>query len=457
MKRNYTPVFRLLLSFVILLLALITVIGQTPTTFSYQAVLRDTDGNPRTGETVSMVLNIHQGTATGTTVYTETHNPTTNDFGIVNLEVGSISPVLFDAIDWSLGPYFVEVVVNGTSMGATELLTVPYALYAVNGVPGPEGPMGPQGLQGDPGPQGPQGDIGPEGPEGPEGPIGPEGPPGTITENSVGSIHVIDNSLTSDDIDADAIGASELADNSVGSSNVIQNSLTADDIAADAIGASELADNSVESTNVIDNSLTAADLAPNSVGSSEIASSAVGADEIAPNAVGASELAANSVNNGHIINSTIIDEDISPSAAIAASKLFGDAGIEYNLTAVLQTWYSGEVDTRSMGSITMSIPTSGYVLLMYTGSAIFGNEGRLMRVGIGLDATTMISNYLYLGSLSGSGTDTYYIPWNITEVVNVTAGTHTFYALTNSYTGYASGSVTMRKETLIGIFIPKRY
>ena len=43
------------------------------------------------------------------------------------------------------------------SMGTSELLTVPYALYAVNGVPGPVGPEGP------PGPPGPQGDQGPQG------------------------------------------------------------------------------------------------------------------------------------------------------------------------------------------------------------------------------------------------------------------------------------------------------
>jgi len=110
----------------------LTLLSQAPTTFNYQAVLRDTDGNPMSNETVSMQLVIHQTTSTGTTVYSETHNTSTDEFGIVNLEVGSVTPASFDVIDWSAGPYFVEVIVNGSSMGVSELLTVPYAIQAKN-------------------------------------------------------------------------------------------------------------------------------------------------------------------------------------------------------------------------------------------------------------------------------------------------------------------------------------
>jgi hypothetical protein len=92
----------------------------------------------------------------------------------VNLEIGSVTPASFGTIDWSAGPYFVEVIVNGTAMGTSELLTVPYALYASNGV----------------------------------------------IANSVGTSEVVDNSLTADD----------LAPNSVGASEVINGSLTRFDL-----------------------------------------------------------------------------------------------------------------------------------------------------------------------------------------------------------------------------------
>ncbi|MDF1574502.1 MAG: hypothetical protein P1P86_04845 [Bacteroidales bacterium] len=140
MKRTFTPISRFFTTSVTLLLvSVIALTGQTPGTFNYQAVLRDAQGDPRSGESVSIELEIHQTTATGTIVYSEIHNTTTTDFGIVNLEVGSVNPVSFGAIDWSAGPYFVEVSVNGTSMGVSELLTVPYALYASEIAPGAVG------------------------------------------------------------------------------------------------------------------------------------------------------------------------------------------------------------------------------------------------------------------------------------------------------------------------------
>ncbi len=249
-----------MVSLLLFLLSALTLVGQTPVTFNYQAALRDADGKVLVNTSVSLQLVIHQTSATGSIVYSEVHNGPTDEFGMVHLEVGSKNPASFALIDWAAGPYFVEVIVNGTSMGASELLTVPYALYAVNGVPGP---------QGDPGPQGEKGDK------------GDQGDPGVITENSVSSIHVVDNSLTADDLDAGSVGSSE----------VVDNSLTDVDIAPDAIGASELADNSVGSANVIDNSLTAADIAPDAIGASELADNAVGTNEVADGAITAAKLA----------------------------------------------------------------------------------------------------------------------------------------------------------------------
>jgi hypothetical protein len=254
MKKNDTFFTRnLAASALLFLVSAMTLLGQTPKTFNYQAVLRDSDGDLNENASVSIQLQLHQGTATGTIVYSEAHTTTTNEFGMVNLEIGSVTPATFDAIDWSAGPYFVEVSVNGTSMGTSELLTVPYALYAVNGVPGPQGDPGPQGIQGIQGEQGPQGIQGPQGetgPQGIQGETGPIGPPGVIGENSVGSVHVIDNSMTVDDLGAASVGSSE----------VVDNSLTDVDIAADAVGASEIAANAVGTSEVADGSLTRADL-----------------------------------------------------------------------------------------------------------------------------------------------------------------------------------------------------
>jgi hypothetical protein len=77
---------------------------------------------------VSLTITVIQGSAAGTPVFTETHDSTTNEFGLLNIRIGSIQNL--STIDWSNGPYFMKVTMNGTELGVTQLLSVPYALHA---------------------------------------------------------------------------------------------------------------------------------------------------------------------------------------------------------------------------------------------------------------------------------------------------------------------------------------
>jgi uncharacterized protein (TIGR02145 family) len=104
--------------------------GQAPSGFKYQAVLRDASGNIRSNSNSSIDVVILQESAAGTQVFIENHFVTTNEFGLVNLEIGSKNPTGFSDIDWSAGPYFVKISVDNIEMGTSQLLSVPYALYA---------------------------------------------------------------------------------------------------------------------------------------------------------------------------------------------------------------------------------------------------------------------------------------------------------------------------------------
>lgn len=112
--------------------------AQGPQAFKYQAVARDGAGAPLTNQAVSFQISILQGSASGASVYSETHNVSTNGFGLVNLEIGNGSTVSgnFSTIAWGSNSYFLEVRLDetgGTSyqlMGTSQLLSVPYALYA---------------------------------------------------------------------------------------------------------------------------------------------------------------------------------------------------------------------------------------------------------------------------------------------------------------------------------------
>ncbi len=104
--------------------------AQTPSTFNYQAVIQNKEGNVARNQQVSLQLDIIQGSESGFVVYSETRNVTTNSFGLINISIGSTSPEDFAAIDWSQGPYYIGTTVNGEYLGASLLQSVPYAIQA---------------------------------------------------------------------------------------------------------------------------------------------------------------------------------------------------------------------------------------------------------------------------------------------------------------------------------------
>ncbi len=129
---------KLLCSLVAIATLAISCFGQAPEGFKYQAVVRDAGNTILNNQAVGIRMTIQQGFIGGNSVYQETFSPTTNSFGLVNLEIGSGTVVSgdFTTIDWSNGPYFIETAVDvtgGTSyavMGTSQLLSVPYALHA---------------------------------------------------------------------------------------------------------------------------------------------------------------------------------------------------------------------------------------------------------------------------------------------------------------------------------------
>ncbi|TVQ92997.1 MAG: tail fiber domain-containing protein [Bacteroidetes bacterium] len=150
---SFRKLFSYLILFNITLFTFYESYAQAPQGFNYQAVLRDNNGELMQNESVNIAVELIQNTIDGTVVFNETHTTQTNTYGLVNLHVGSENEVDFENVDWSAGPYFVKISVNGLAMGTSPLLSVPYALFAESGgEPGPQGPAGPQGPQG---PQGP--------------------------------------------------------------------------------------------------------------------------------------------------------------------------------------------------------------------------------------------------------------------------------------------------------------
>jgi hypothetical protein len=118
-----------------------------PQMFNYQGVARDNGGNVLANQAIGLQISVLSGSNVGPTVFEETHNVTTNNFGLFNLMIGSgtaVTGVLSD-VDWGAEAHWVKVAMDAsggssyTEMGTSQLLSVPYALYAEtsgNTVPG---------------------------------------------------------------------------------------------------------------------------------------------------------------------------------------------------------------------------------------------------------------------------------------------------------------------------------
>ncbi|MEW7278283.1 hypothetical protein ABW636_06780 [Aquimarina sp. 2201CG1-2-11] len=108
--------------------------------FNYQVVIRDASGNVITNQSIGVEIILLQGSATGTNVYEETHTITSNGQGVIALAVGAETTVdSFMNIDWSTQDYWLQVGIdttggtNYTTLGVSQLQSVPYANYAING------------------------------------------------------------------------------------------------------------------------------------------------------------------------------------------------------------------------------------------------------------------------------------------------------------------------------------
>ena len=120
------------------LLIITSVWAQSPQSLKYQAIARDANGDVLDEQNVSLRISILKTSVVGLEVYKETFTATTNNFGLINLNIGTGTPVTGDfiTIDWANDSYFIKVEMDPTggttyqAMGTSQLLSVPYALHA---------------------------------------------------------------------------------------------------------------------------------------------------------------------------------------------------------------------------------------------------------------------------------------------------------------------------------------
>jgi len=122
----------------IILFSASSTFAQVPESFKYQAIVRNAAGDIISNQFVRIQMQIIEGSSSGSSVYSEIHTPTTNNFGLINLNIGegTVESGNFSTIAWDSNSYFVKISIDisggttYTEMGTSQLLSVPYALHA---------------------------------------------------------------------------------------------------------------------------------------------------------------------------------------------------------------------------------------------------------------------------------------------------------------------------------------
>ena len=127
------------LSFLLILLAGITVVVAQPQKMTYQMVVRDNNNELIVNQQIGVKVSIIKDSANGPIAYAEAHTTTTNANALANIVIGTGIPLLITSmtdIKWGEHDYYLNIQIdptggtNYTVSGTQQLLSVPYSFYS---------------------------------------------------------------------------------------------------------------------------------------------------------------------------------------------------------------------------------------------------------------------------------------------------------------------------------------
>jgi len=123
--------------FLSILTMCLAALSQTPQAIKYQAMARNSDGDPVINQEISLKISILAGNPEGEVVYNEQHIVETNGMALFSVQIGNPTVLLsgtFNEIDWGASDFFMKLEMdenagsNYQHMGTSQLLSVPYSL-----------------------------------------------------------------------------------------------------------------------------------------------------------------------------------------------------------------------------------------------------------------------------------------------------------------------------------------
>jgi hypothetical protein len=108
--------------------------AQTPQLVCYQAVAANDQGAELIKSNIKVMMKILENSSSGTPIFIEEHQVTTDEFGLFSIDLGSKNPTDFAKIKWNANKYYLQANIDAGSgyklIGTTQIISVPYALNA---------------------------------------------------------------------------------------------------------------------------------------------------------------------------------------------------------------------------------------------------------------------------------------------------------------------------------------
>lgn len=107
---------------------------------------------------------------------------------------------------------------------------------------------------------------------------------------------------------------------------------------------------------------------------------------------------------------------------------------------------------RNLGSVTLSVPTNGYVILTVTATAVTFGDNTALHLGLGTTPGSFDLHETWVGVLDGAGTQRREFSATSLAVVYVTPGSHTFYATALKPSVFSAQTVNLAKIYMTAVF-----
>lgn len=217
-----------------------------------------------------------------------------------------------------------------------------------------------------------------------------------------------------------SVGSIEIVNNSVSTQDIQDQTITASDVALSSLTGNQILNGSVSGSDIADNSLTGADVQTGSLNGSDIADESLTGADIDDNSLTGADIA-----NGSLTSADLADA----------------AGADFASTSSNVSISPGTTNLQLL-TVTINAPAAGKVLANAAGS-FFGTDGDTIACEIHTGTTITIGRWL---AFSGSS-------YALTRGFDVSAGSTTFRLICNT-SGFNTDNVTFANRYLTAIYVP---